>query len=480
MQRTFLTNLALVLVLNLLVKPFYILGIDAGVQQAVGAEVYGGYAALLSLSFLLNIVLDLGLTNYNTRHIAQHTPLMGKYLGGVAAMRVGLMLAYALLTLGSGVVLGFRGADLGMLGWLVLNQVLVATILYLRSNIAGAQRYKHDSFLSVLDRVLLIAMVGWLLWGRGSGTPFEIMWFVQAQTVAYAVTLLIALFMVLRISGRVKLAWKPAFSWVVMKRSFPFALLILLMTFYYRIDTLMLERLLPDGAQQAGIYYQGFRFFEALNMLGFLIAGLLLPMFSRMLKEKEDPSALVSLSFRLVLAGALAVAVFGSARSTEVLGLLYTDHIEQATPVLALLLWSFVAVCTTYIFGSLLTAGGDLRSLNWMAAGGAVLNITLNLFFIPRWQVEGAAWAGLITQVLTALVQLLLAVRLHKVNAIRGTVLRGLIYAGVLVAVCTGLGRSGLDLIWSACIFGASAILLSVALGLVRPRELRMAFAVKA
>jgi hypothetical protein len=31
MKRTFLTNLALLLVLNLLVKPFYILGIDAGV-----------------------------------------------------------------------------------------------------------------------------------------------------------------------------------------------------------------------------------------------------------------------------------------------------------------------------------------------------------------------------------------------------------------------------------------------------------------
>ena len=50
MQRTFLTNLALLLVLNLLVKPFYILGIDAGVQDAVGAEGYGAYAASASAS----------------------------------------------------------------------------------------------------------------------------------------------------------------------------------------------------------------------------------------------------------------------------------------------------------------------------------------------------------------------------------------------------------------------------------------------
>ncbi len=58
MRRTFLLNLLLVMGLNLLVKPFYILGIDAEVQRAVGAEAYGLYAALLSLGFLLNIVLD--------------------------------------------------------------------------------------------------------------------------------------------------------------------------------------------------------------------------------------------------------------------------------------------------------------------------------------------------------------------------------------------------------------------------------------
>ncbi len=49
MQRRFLLNFALLLVLNLLVKPFYILGIDAGVQVHVGSAVYGTYAALLSL-----------------------------------------------------------------------------------------------------------------------------------------------------------------------------------------------------------------------------------------------------------------------------------------------------------------------------------------------------------------------------------------------------------------------------------------------
>ncbi|MBL7937722.1 MAG: hypothetical protein JNL43_00065 [Flavobacteriales bacterium] len=193
MQRRFLLNLALVLVLNLLVKPFYILGIDAGVQGAVGSAAYGTYAALLSLGFLLNIVLDLGMTNHNTRHVAQHTQLMGKTLSGALGVRILLVVLYAVTTAVTGLVLGFRGAEMAVLGWIIVNQALVATIPYLRSNIAGAQRYRRDSLLSELDRVLLIGMVGWLLRGRNSGTPFRIEWFVWAQTIAHGVTALVAL-----------------------------------------------------------------------------------------------------------------------------------------------------------------------------------------------------------------------------------------------------------------------------------------------
>ncbi|MCB9184302.1 MAG: oligosaccharide flippase family protein [Flavobacteriales bacterium] len=480
MQRAFLTNLALLLVLNLLVKPFYILGIDAGVQGAVGAEAYGTYAALLSLGFLLNIVLDLGITNYNTRHIAKHTPLMGKYLGGIAAMRGGLMLAYAVLTVATGIVLGYRGAQLGMLGWLVLNQALVATILYLRSNIQGAQRFRQDSLLSVLDRVLLIAGVGWLLWGRSGGPAFRIEWFVWAQTGAYAITALVALVLVRRLSGPVRVGWRPAFGWVVLKQSFPFALLILLMTFYYRIDTLMLERMLPDGALQAGIYYQGFRWFEALNMLGYLVAGLLLPMFSRVLHERANVSPLAGLAFRMVLAGAVAVAVFGGMHASEVLGLLYHEHVAEATPVLRLLLWSFVAVCTTYVFGTLLTAGGNLRQLNWMAAIGALLNIALNAVLIPRFQVEGAAWAALVSQGLTALVQVLLSIRLHRVTGIPGLFLRAALHTALLLGLGALMVRLGWSLPMAAGAFGVCALASSALTGLLRPSDLREALKAKA
>jgi O-antigen/teichoic acid export membrane protein len=472
-QRTFLTNLALLLVLNLLVKPFYILGIDAGVQDAVGSEVYGSYAALLSLSFLLNILLDLGITNYNTRHIAQHTQLMGKYLSGIAGLRVVLMVVYALFTVVAGLLLGYTGEQLGMLGWLVLNQGLAASILYLRSNVAGAQRYRQDSVLSVLDRALMIVGMGWLLWGRAVPGPLDIQWFVWAQTAAYAVTLLVALVMVLRLSGRLRPKWRPVFGRMVIRQSLPYALLILLMTFYYRTDTIMLERMLPDGAMEAGIYAQGFRFFEAFNMLGFLVAGLLLPMFSRMLRQGEALGPLVSLAFRLILSGALVVAVFASMNAQAIMELRYSAHTAQSAPSFAILMWCFVAVCTTYIFGTLLTAGGDLRVLNVVAGGGALLNIGLNLLLIPRWQAEGAAWASLVTQVLAAAIQLVLAVRVFRLTMPWAVLLRA-VFLVVGLAAASYLGPL-FDMSFGllVCLYAMVAFALVLLTGLVKPAELR-------
>lgn len=467
MQRTFLTNLALVLVLNLLVKPFYILGIDAEVQVRVGAAAYGSYAALLSISFLLNIVLDLGITNWNARNVARHEQLLRKHLRGILGMRVLLALVYAGITAMAALVLGYRGEALGLLAILVLNQVLASLLLYLRSNIAGAQRYARDSVLSVLDRALLIVIVGWMLWGRGAGAVVRIEWFALAQTAAYGTAALVALVMNMRMGAALGITWSRPFSFMILRQSAPYALLILLMTFYYRTDMVMLERLLPDGAVQAGIYAQGFRFFEAFNMLGFLVAGLLLPMFSRMVKQNDNVVPLARLAWRLMLAASIAVAVLGGVFAEAIMELRYHEHLSSSAAAFAVLIQSFVAVSTTYVFGTLLTATGDLRALNRMAAGGMILNIVLNLALVPRYQALGAAIASVVTQCLTALAQALLA-RKRFPGAVAGAdALRGVLFAMASVAVCLALAAWINDTVRAMFVAAASVGALAFATRLV-------------
>ena len=285
----------------------------------------------------------------------------------------------------------------------------------MRSNIAGLHLFKTDSIISVLDRTLMIGICAYLLWGRGStGQPFEIWWYVYAQTAAYLATICITFVIVIKKAKLKRLYWNKTFLLVVLKKSYPYAVLVLLMTFYNRIDTVMLERMLPDGKEQTSIYVSAYRLLDSANMIAFLFAGLLLPMFSRMIKLKHNVDKLVKLSYSILAFGSIIVAVGSFFYSDYIMELLNTNHIEESSKVFGVLMSCFIAISITYVFGTLLTANGNLMQLNIMASIGMALNIVLNIFLIPLYKAYGSALSSLITQFITAMFQVYLCQKVFK------------------------------------------------------------------
>lgn len=410
MQKKFVTNLALLLFLNLLIKPFWVLGIDREVQNRfAGTPDYGLYFALFNFSFLLNILLDLGITNFNNKNIAQNNHLLTKHFSSLVILKFALAIVYIAFTLICGLVIGYDFRMMKMLMILGFNQFLIYFILYLRSNLAGLHLFKTDSIVSVLDRFIMIGICAVLLWGNVTSGKLDIMWFIYAQTAAYGLTALIIFVIVTSKTELLKLKWNYPFFIMILKQSFPFAILVLLMTFYNRIDAVMLERLLKDEGIESGIYAQAYRLLDATQMIAYLFSGLLLPIFSKMIKQKDSVEQLVKLSYLLLIIPAITIAGTCVFYRVEIMELLYhKNHIEESARVFAILMSCFVAVSTTYVFGTLLTANGNLKQLNIMAASGMLINITLNFFLIPKFFSSGAAVSSIITQFLTAGIQVLM------------------------------------------------------------------------
>lgn len=404
--------------MNLLIKPFWVLGIDRTVQNVVGAESYGFYFALFNFSMILNIFLDLGITNFNNRNISQHRFLVRKHLSNIIGLKLLLAVVYAVFCLAAAAIIGYNKIQFFLLSFLILNQFLISFTLYLRSNISALQYFRTDSLISVLDRTLMICMCSLLLFTNITGGMFRIEWFVYIQTIAYLITMLVTLGVVLVKTGRVKVRLNLRFCLVFLKKSYPYALLILLMAFYNRIDSVMLERLLPDplGKQEAGIYAQAFRLLDAVAMFGALVGGLLLPMFSSMLKKKENVAPMVQLSFTLLFIPAVIIAVSSFFYDRDIMELLYHAHVDDSADILGLLMAGFPGIAATYIFGTLLTANGSLRQLNLMAFGGMLLNIGLNFWLIPQFHALGSAFASMITQLATGCAQIVIAFKLFRLK----------------------------------------------------------------
>jgi O-antigen/teichoic acid export membrane protein len=416
MKRKFITNLGFLLFLNLLVKPFWIFGIDRTIQNIAAPGEYGFYFTILNFTFLFNILLDFGITNFNNRNIAQNNHLLNKHFSGIALLRLVLAAVYFVVIFIVAAIIGYDARHFYFLVFLGINQFMVSFILYLRSNISGLLLFKIDSAISVLDRILMILFCGILLWGNVTTEPFRIIWFVYAQTLAYLITAFVALLIVMKKAAFTRLQWDPSFFLSIIKQSFPFALLVLLMSFYNRIDSVMLERLLPKGigTVQVDIYAKAFRLLDAVNMIAYLFSVILIPIFARLIKDKSPVEGMVKLSFTIIFTMAMIIASCSSFFSNQIMDLLYVGQIREAQKVFVFLIIGFIPISATYIFGTLLTANGSLKALNIMALIGMVLNISLNYFLIPTFMAVGSAYASVITQFVTAFIQIAIAQRIFR------------------------------------------------------------------
>jgi O-antigen/teichoic acid export membrane protein len=462
-RKTFLSNLLLIVSLNLLVKPLYVLVVEAKIQDRLGTDEFGLYFALLNLSFIFNIIPDLGITNWNNRLIAQWGFIPSERLSKLLSIRLILGSFYVLLCLVSALLLNYAQREVYLLLLLAFNQVLATGIQFLRSFLSGLHHFKADSILSVLDRALLVVLLIALLLATRNGNNFKLEYLIFSQTVAYALSLALALLLVLK---RVSASTSPSplVSRDILRESAPFAFLILLSMLANRQDGVLLERL--HSSHEAGIYAMAYRLGDVLNMFSFLFAGLLLPMFARLLQQQVSIRPLFEQSFKLLLVGAWSATLIALFYPEWVLALIYDTHITSASEVLPWIMLSAFLFSMQYITGTLITASGNMRVLIVIAGSGMIYNLLLNLLYVPEQGALGAAKASCFMQVIVLAWQLFyiqqhfkalnrklilsilayLILTTATVMALRSTSLSFIIQIGITLLFCT-LTAFGLKMI---------------------------------
>ena len=415
-KKKFIFDLAILLVLNLLIKPFWTIIVEPKVQGQIGNIGYGEYFQIFNMTLVLSIFLDFGLTNFNNKNIAQNMHLLSKHFSKMLGLKFALGVFY--MVFGFVVMYLFMDLKLKLVLILCLNMFFLSFILFLRSNLQALHMFRVDSIVSVLDRVIMIVILLTLLLHL-FGTQVDVMNFVYAQTAGYALTAIVAFIIVLNKTHTFKMNWDWTFNRLILKKSLPYAVLVLLMAFYNRFDSYMIAALLPGdlGKQQNGIYAKGFRLLDAANQIAYLFSVQLLPMFSRMIKHRDNIENVVKLSFTMLLTPALIVSISTIFYAEHFFEKIYTGDTEGFI-ILSVLMNCFTAISLTYIFGTLLTAGGFLKKQNYVALGGIAVNVILNLILIPRYLALGSAIASLVTQLLTGLLQVYLCYKVFhfKVN----------------------------------------------------------------
>ncbi len=458
LKTQFLKNIILLIGINLIIKPIYIFGIDAQVQNQLGPNVYGDFFSLFAFVFLFQFFLDVGIQNYNTSELSGQTVKIKSVFKYRLGSKLLLSLVFSCIVMLVCLVIYKESRFLELLPWVVGIQVMNSLFLYARSHFSMYGDFVIESLFSALDKLIMIFLVGYLLYFHDK--EITIISFVSAYLLSISLAC-IASFVVLSVKYSLV---SVAFSWSQFKelisKSFPFALVFLFMSLYTRMDAFMLERLLDDQSYSAGVYASGYRIYEAFNMLGYLFAALLLPMFSHLIGRKASVNSLVETSLDLMISLAMIISILCIAFRSEIMAFIYVDANGMYDKTFAWLMASFFFICLGYLYGTLITAGQSLKKFNLIFVVGILVNWSLNWFLIPKYQAEGAAIATFATQIFVVLSQIMLAYKLFNLD-FNWLKFGRAFMLGLLLVIIVFLFKRYLALNW-LYIFSISAIICGI------------------
>ena len=135
---------------------------------------------------------------------------------------------------------------------------------------------------------------------------------------------------------------------------------------------------------------------------------------------------------------------------------------QHYSRVFAILITSFPAWCLMYVYSTLLTANGSLKTLNIIAFAGIIINLSLNFYLIPKFKAEGGAITSLITQTSLALAFIMFAVKVLKLPLNLKWAMAQMGYAALILLLGYGVTTVMHGALWllQLSVFGLICIVL--------------------
>ena len=425
--------------------------------RLLAPSAFGIYSAALAFVGLFRILPDFGMSYASTLAISRDRSRASGLVGNL----LGFQLVLSVLTLA--LCLGVGRVRYGGVLWtavLVLSFDLILKSLKstLRWLLKSHERFGAEAVSLLLERGALLGLGTASLLAGGGVVGFAL---VFAGVRALDTTGLLAW-----VHRRV-LPLRPAFDrpvwWELFRRGLPFAYAGAMITMFFQIDAVMLERM--RGAEEVGWYRAPVLVLEGLTLVPRIFGYALIPtMASAHARSPDGVTALYRRGVKYLLLTSLPIAAFGLIGARPFVGLLFGPAYGPSVEAARILIPAAVFMFLSNFGETTLACIDRWRTIVIVSTACLLLNVGLNLLLIPGRGYMGAAWATLATEgayfAATAVALGIFGHRVSWLSALTRPALATAAFAGALWA-SRGLGLLVSSLIASAA-FAAATVLLGV------------------
>ncbi len=444
------------------------------VQDKIGHEAFGKYAALYSLGYLFMILTDLGINQYITKSLAEDPKALEALFPKAFAFKIVGVLVFPLFMVAIGLALQYNIEDLYFLAILSFAHGVIQIVGFFRASLQGFQYFSVDAISSNIDKVLFIIFIVVLL---TLGISLESFIWARFSSI-FATALILA-----GIMYHYKLLSFPKWNLKelkpIIRQSIPFAFMTILYSVNEKVDQIMVERIPFDGSliDQAGIYAASYRWLDAIMMYLWTILPMFFAKFAYHKSTLADKEKLLRIGTAITAIPLLLVAGFSLFYGDKFFFIYKNSSASELENMILLFQVLALALCIHGFFAILstfLTSNGHTNYVNRMLGVNIALNMILNGIFIPYYGALAAAFA---TVVSTLIMSFAYIIYIQKNNIIKLPYLtwgKLLLMGGVYIGLFYGLTHY-LQLHW-VINTGISAIIslfFSLIIKLIQIKELK-------
>ena len=353
----------------------------------LGDDAYGRYTTLIAYSALVSVVADLGLSPLYTREAARQPDDLPWYLGTLLTGKVFLAVAASL-------IFAIALATAGLGGLIVPGAALLVLTTYanlLRNTFYALGRLEFEAIAIVAE---IAIQAGLILAGARAGQGVE--YFVWAYAGSFGFTCLycLAVITVFRL-GRLSFRFDRALFRRWLRLAFPFALGAFLTNLYFRADVPILQHFKPF--HEVGWYQFAYKPFESLQFVPLAVQAVAYPLLGVYFRDARHRLGIAYARFfkiLVVLGWPLTVGTFVLAGPVGRLFQLYPESV----PALRILALAIVFLFANSAFTAMLYAVDRQDLFAWATGVAVVVNVGLNLVFIPRYGYLAASAITVVTE----------------------------------------------------------------------------------
>jgi O-antigen/teichoic acid export membrane protein len=433
--------------------------------RLLAPESFGQYSTAFAFVGLFRLLPDFGMSYAATLDISRDRSLAGPIVGRLLGFQC--VLSVVALALCLGIAAGqYTGITWIAVLVLSLDLVLKAWKSTLRWLLKALERFGAEAVSLVAERLLILTLgAASLLLGYG------VVGFVLAfATVRALDTAALHAYVHARVV-RLTLRYDPPAWSSLLRRGVPFAYAGLMITMFFQVDTVILERI--RGPVEVGWYRAPVLVLEGLTLVPRILGYALIPTMAAVhARSPESVTALYRRGSKYLALAGLPIGAFGLLASEPFMRLLFGADYGPSVAVSRILLPAAAFMFLSNFGETALACVNRWRAIVVISTGALALNVALNLAWIPTHGYVGAAWATLVTEGLYFLSTAVALARYGHRLSWPQLVVRPVAAAAVFAAVLWA--ARGLALPLSAALASLAFVLATVVLGVWDEKERRL------